>query len=184
MLEEESAGHLLQKLLPQILPSDVTFRCIPHQGKSALQKSIPVKLRAWLNPNTFLVILHDQDSNDCMELKRELQQLCSPCQHDPLIRIVCQELEAWYFGDLDAVQQAFPGFSAAKYKNRSRFRRPDSIVKPGKELEKIIPNFNKSSAAKEVPKHMNIDKNTSTSFKHLVTGLRNFVAARISERGN
>lgn len=70
MLEEESAMHLLKELLPRILSEfrSVTYRFIPHQGKGDLQKSIPIKIRAWLTPNTFFIILHDQDSHDCRKL--------------------------------------------------------------------------------------------------------------------
>ncbi len=111
MLEEESAGHLLDVVLHKIsLPDGVSFQCVPHQGKSDLQKSIPLKLAAWRQPNSFFIILHDLDSNpDCIVLKNELRQLCEKASnHTPMIRIICQELEAWYFGDLDAVEKAFP----------------------------------------------------------------------------
>lgn len=178
MLEEESAKYMLDVLLPKILPACVRFLCIPHQGKSHLQKSIPIKLRAWRKPRPFFVILHDQDSHDCIALKNQLQQLCaSASQHSPLIRIACRELEAWYFGDLDAVQQAFPDFIAARYRNKSKFRNPDSIVNPGYELGKIVPNFTKGYAAREVSKYMNIDNNTSASFKHTIASIRNLVEA-------
>ena len=59
MLEEESAKHLLKELLPRILSESqsetqtVTYKLIPHQGKGDLQKSIPIKLKAWLDPKYF-----------------------------------------------------------------------------------------------------------------------------------
>ena len=186
MLEEESAKHLLKELLPRILSEfqsetqTVTYQLIPHQGKGDLQKSIPIKLRAWLTPNTFFIILHDQDSHDCRKLKQKLKQLCvQNNKHEPLIRIVCQELEAWYFGDLDAVEKAFPSFRASKYKNKRRFKNPDAINKPSEELKWIVRDFSKRIAAREVPRHMNIDKNTSTSFNHLIGGLQNLVKEQL-----
>ena len=187
MLEEESAKHLLKELLPRILSESqsetqtVTYKLIPHQGKGDLQKSIPIKLKAWLTPNTFFIILHDQDSHDCRKLKHKLKQLCvQNNKHKPLIRIVCQELEAWYFGDLDAVEKAFPSFRANKYKNKRRFKNPDAINKPSDELKLIVRGFNKGIAAREVPRHMNIDMNTSTSFNHLICGLQNLVKEQLS----
>ena len=157
MLEEPSAKYFLEKLLPQIIPSSVTFQCIPHQGMSDLQRSIPIKLNNWLTPNSYFVILHDQDSHDCLTLKNQLQQLCAQAkQHTPLIRIVCQELEAWYFGDLDAVGIAFPRFNANRYVNKARYRHPDSIVKPSKELKRIVEGFRKGQAAKTIPKHTTV----------------------------
>ena len=151
MLEEESAGHLLDVILHKIpLPPGVSFQCVPHQGKSSLQKSIPIKLSAWRQPNCSFIILHDLDSNpNCIALKKELRKLCEKANnYTPMIRIVCQELEAWYFGDLDAVEKAYPGFKAARYKNKSRYRNPDSIVRPSDELKKIVKGFNKKQGGK------------------------------------
>ena len=146
-----------------------------------MRKSIPIKLKAWNVPDTLFVILHDQDSHpDCVKLKNDLRELCASSKHTPLIRIVCRELEAWYFGDLDAVQQAFPNFSATKYKNRAKFRNPDGIVKPGDELKRIIGDFDKGRASREVPKYMDIDNNESVSFNRTINGIKNLVAAQLS----
>ena len=176
MLEEESAKVVLEKLLPKIIPPNVNFRCIPHQGKSDLERSIPIKLNGWRAPNSYFVILHDQDSHDCVALKNQLQQLCTQArQHTPLIRIVCRELEAWYFGDLNAVENAFPRFNADQHENKPKYRYPDSIVKPSKELEKIVKGFSKGYAARTIPEYMNIDDNKSPSFRCFVVGVKNLV---------
>jgi hypothetical protein len=47
LLEEYSAKILLEGLLPRFFP-DLSFLCIPHEGKQDLEKSFPRKLRAWL----------------------------------------------------------------------------------------------------------------------------------------
>ena len=172
LLEEPSAKDFLCALLPKILPPDVDYRCIPHQGRGNLRKSIPIKLRGWRTPNTRFIIVHDQDSNDCKKLKRDLRELCRETPHpDCLIRIVCRELEAWYFGDLDAVQSAFPSFRAARHQNRAKYRQPDDIVNPSKELETIVNGFSKYRAAKKIPQYMNIDANHSQSFRCFVSGV-------------
>ncbi|MDA8001775.1 MAG: DUF4276 family protein [Alphaproteobacteria bacterium] len=177
MLEEQSAQDFLEVLLPKILPSWVSFRCIPHQGKGDLQKSIPVKLKDWRNPNDFFVIVHDQDNSDCLALKQELRGLCKVVKyHVPLIRIVCRELEAWYFGDLAAVKKAFPEFPAAKLASNRDFHDPDQITKPSAVLNETIKEFNKTTAAGKISKHMNPDPtaNKSESFKHFVIGVKKF----------
>ena len=69
LLEEESMKALLDVLLPQILPSETDFLCVPHQGKQDLEKSIPRKLRAWQTPALF-VIIRDKDKEDCIILKK------------------------------------------------------------------------------------------------------------------
>ena len=47
LLEERSMKEFLDILLPKILPENVGFRTIPHEGKSDLEKSIKTKLKAW-----------------------------------------------------------------------------------------------------------------------------------------
>ena len=47
LLEELSMKYLLLELLPRILPENVEFQIIPHNGKRDLEKSIPRKLRGW-----------------------------------------------------------------------------------------------------------------------------------------
>jgi Domain of unknown function (DUF4276) len=119
LLEEASMENLLIEILPKILPSGYTLNenCFlrPHNGKSDLRKSIPKKVKAFSNnAETKIIILHDQDNNDCRKLKKEIQELCNLNGNCPvLIRIVCRELEAWYWGDLDAIQKVYPNFKAA-----------------------------------------------------------------------
>jgi len=105
LLEEISMKNVLQILLPKILPPGYEYESNyflrPHEGKSDLQKSIPNKIKAFSNfpgPVIF-IILHDQDSNDCIKLKNELTRLFkSERKFSYLIRIVCRELESWYLG--------------------------------------------------------------------------------------
>lgn len=173
LLEEPSAKIVLDNLLPRILPEGVTFRTIPHRGKSDLQKSIPVKLRAWRTPGARFVIVHDQDSNDCVALKQELLSLCQHSGHDDvLVRIICRELEAWYFGDPEAVELAYPnsGF-VAKTRKRS-FRASDEIVKPSEQLERLIPAFQKGGGATAISPHLSLERNQSRSFQVFVEGIR------------
>ena len=93
ILEELSMKELLDRILPRILPEGVDFQTIPHAGKRDLELSLPRKLRAWNEPDVAFVVVHDQDSNDCVELKRELQGICAMSGRQVLIRIACRELE-------------------------------------------------------------------------------------------
>lgn len=77
LLEEPSTKTVLETLLPQLIPEDIIYICIPHQGKQDLAKSIPTTINAFrFSPSTKFVIVHDQDSHDCKQLKAELSQLC------------------------------------------------------------------------------------------------------------
>ncbi len=181
LLEEESMKRALEILLPKILPPSYKIgeNCFlrPHNGKGDLQKSIPTKVRTFSHfyEPVKLVILHDQDSNDCTVLKKDLQKLCEENGDCPvLIRIPCRELEAWYLGDMDAIEQAYPTFKASNFRNKEKFRNPDDC-RASSELKKIIPTFQKGVAAKEIPKYMSIERNTSESFNQFVNGLKAFL---------
>ncbi len=181
LLEEESMKHALEILLPKILPPSYKIgeNCFlrPHNGKSDLRNSIPKKVKVFshFHEETKLVILHDQDSNDCKALKKDLKKLCEDNGNCPvLIRIPCRELEAWYLGDMDAIEQAYPTFKASNFRNKEKFRNPDDC-RASSELKKIIPTFQKGIAAKKIPKYMSIERNTSESFNQFVNGLKAFL---------
>ena len=173
LLEEPSMKYLLDELLPCILPPGIAFQTIPHQGKHDLEKSIPRKLRGWKEPEDIrFVILHDQDMKDCAVLKQELLQLCAVTDRPCLVRIACQELEAWYFGDIDALCSAYGRPKLKSVIEKKRFRIPDAIPDPKKELHKLIPEHQQISGAKRVAPHMDIERNTSASFQQFVHGVR------------
>ena len=171
LLEEASMKEVLDIILPRILPSAVTFRTIPHSGKSDLEASIPHKLKAWRQPDVKFVIVRDQDSGDCVQIKSALQELVSPYGRQVLIRIVCRELESWYFGDLKAVSNAY-GLSLEKLAKRKKYRNPDLIENAKEELRKLIPRHQQLDGARRIAAHMDIEHNTSASFQIFVSGVR------------
>jgi hypothetical protein len=182
LLEEYSMKVFLENLLPRVLPENMKLNehyfLRSHDGKSDLIKSIPKKIRAFNNFSTpfGIVILHDQDSNDCILLKEELQSLCNPESKNIkyLVRIVCRELESWYLGDMDAIQNAYPKFAARKYKGKAKYRYPDK-TNASFELKKIVPSFQKVEGAKKISPFINIEYNKSPSFKQFLKGLKNLI---------
>lgn len=79
LLEEPSMKLLLQGLLPRLFPGWVEFEhfvCIAHEGKSDLDRSIPVKLKAWRFPYDRFVIVRDNDNANCVDLKARLLAMC------------------------------------------------------------------------------------------------------------
>lgn len=175
LLEEASMKAVLDVILPKILPESVAFRTIPHSGKSDLEASIPHKLKAWRQPDTKFVIVRDQDSGDCVQVKAALQKLTEPYSRPVLIRIACRELEAWYFGDLKAVSQAY-GSDISGLSRKSKYRNPDAIGNPKEELQKLFPKHQQIDGARRIAVHMDIDHNSSTSFNIFVSGVRRFAA--------
>ena len=125
------------------------------------------------------IILHDQDSNDCIKLKNQLIERCQSRANFPfLIRIVCHELESWYLGNLDAIESAYPSFKANRFKNKPRFRNPD-LLYASDVLSKILPGFQKRSAATAISQHLDFERNRSTSFKNFISGLQNLIATSV-----
>ena len=169
-LEERSMKELLDGILPRILPDGVSFQTIPHQGKSDLEKSLPIKLKGWNEPDTKFVVVHDQDYNNCIKLKQKLTNLCAGYDKKVLIRIACHELEAWYWGDLPAVSKAF-GRDISALANKRKYHIPDMIENPKRERKRYLPDMGQIDSARRIAPHMNIMENTSHSFRIFTQGI-------------
>ncbi len=163
--------NLLNGLLPRLYP-DLTFICLAHEGKSDLEKSIPRKLRAWREPDVRFVILRDNDGGDCVRLKRRLLQTCQQAgRADTLVRIVCQELEAWYLGEPDALAEAFENERLRGIGRKARFRVRDGVQQPSDAFKKLVPRFHKVSGAQDMAATLARERNRSKSFQVFLSGL-------------
>jgi hypothetical protein len=172
LLEERSIKVLLEALLPRLFPALEIF-CIAHEGKSDLEKSLPRKLKAWKNrPDDRFVVIRDSDGKDCKALKAALAAMCAEAgRDDTLVRIVCQELEAWYFGDLDALASVLGEPSLRNLSAKAAYRNPDAIAKPSRELIKLCPAFQKIDGARRIADRLSYTRNRSASFRALVEGI-------------
>lgn len=172
LVEEASMREVLESLLPKLL-SKHEYLILAHEGKSDLDKSIPRKLRAWQTPNTYFVVLRDNDNKNCLELKANLKRLCDDAgRPDTLIRIVCQELEAWFLGDLQAVGDAYeePTIPTV-YGTKAKYRTPDRVSKPSDDLAKMTKDRGKVGRARRIAAHLDVERNRSHSFQTFVNGL-------------
>jgi len=177
LLEERSMKTLLEGLLPRLMP-EMPFICIPHEGKQDLEKSIPRKLRAWREPGARFVVVRDNDGGDCHALKQRLVALCNDATYsDVLVRIACQELEAWYFGEPAAMAEAFGNDRLTEIGNKSRYRDPDAIQQPSKEIVKLIPEFQKISGARRMASHLSRTGNRSRSYQVMMDGIERIFAS-------
>lgn len=180
LLEELSIKNVLDQLLPQVIPTEITYICIPHQGKQDLANSIQKKIKAFeYAPKTKFIIVHDQDSHDCKELKSELLRICQPAeQANILIRIICRELESWFLGDLAAVEKAYnlkPN-SLSKQQSKQKYRDPDQLNSAKQELKKLITEYSAEYYAgthsKEIAPHLSLTENKSRSFQVFLEGIK------------
>ena len=181
-LEEPSAREMLKGLLPRFLPSAVTFQFVVFDGKRDLQKNVVRKLTGWRRPNTAFLILQDQDSSDCAALKRQLVGKCEEAGvPDATVRIVCRELESWYFGDLAAVERGLGLANLERYGGRSQYRVPDRIVSPSSELRKITGgSYQKVSGSRAIGPHMSLWSNKSVSFRVFLAAVRRLAGFAVS----
>ncbi len=178
LLEEPSMKEFLDSFLPRLIPG-LDFLCLRHEGKQDLRRSIPRKLKAW--ENAIFVVLHDNDSADCITVKNRLQQLCRQGgRSDTLIRIVCQELESWYLGVPATLASVYSRPRLAELSRKSKYRNPDMLPKPSAEVQKLVPEFRKTEGARRMGAVMPLDESESTSrsFQVFVNGIRRVIYDR------
>ncbi len=177
LLEEPSAREMLEGLLPRLLPEELKTRYIVFQGKQDLEKQLERKLRGWQQPDSLFVILRDQDSGDCQEVKSKLMELCQNAgNRRVLVRVACRELESFYFGDLEAVEKGLGLRGLAAKQNQLKFRASDNLGSPSGELSRLTGNqYQKVSGSRSIAPHMSLDNNRSHSFNVLLSGIKKLV---------
>ena len=182
LLEEQSMKELLDGLLPRLFPG-LNFLCVPHEGKHDLERSIPRKLRAWRVPGDRFVIVRDNDNEDCIALKDRLRQLCRGTGYDDaLVRIVCQELEAWYLGQPGAMAAAFGDERLRDISNLPRYRNPDARPNPSKDVEKLYKGFQKIDGARRIADYLALEGNLSHSFNVFLSGVANLMLRPVDDQ--
>lgn len=172
LLEEPSMKAFLGGYLPRVLPG-LDFLCITHEGKQDLEKSIPRKIRAFRG--ALFVVVRDNDGANCRAVKKRLKRLCGEGgKPDTLIRIACQELEAWYLGVPEILAEVYANPKLGGLGRKARYRDPDRIASPSSELEKLAPEFRKIDGARRMGVSMSLreSENRSRSFRVFVDGIR------------
>lgn len=173
----------LDGLLPRVFP-ELNFLCSEYEGKHDLTSSIPSMLRGWRTPGDCFVIVQDNDRQDCQKLKDALRKRCAQGQReDTLIRIVCQELEAWYWGALPTLAEVCGEPQVLKLANKKQFRNPDEIPHPYREIKRRVSAFQKIAGARLMAQHMNPDENRSTSFRVFMRGIAALAERMADDQG-
>jgi hypothetical protein len=185
LVEEPSMEEALRQLLPRIL-TNISFSVYTHQCKQDLLARLPERLRGYsryLPDNWRVVIVIDRDNDDCKKLKNRLEQLASVAglttrstagnpTYQVVNRIIIEELEAWYFGDWEAVRAAYPR-TLQNISHKATYRVPDAILGGTWEaFERLLKKagyfkggLKKIEAARAIAQSMDPDRNTSKSFQ-------------------
>lgn len=192
LVEEYSAEAALSNLLPKLLPAHVSFRILTFRGKADLLKKLPHRLkgyRKWIPEDWRILVLCDRDNADCLQLKQKLESAATCAgfttkatavngQFVVLNRIIIEELEAWFFGDAEAVLAAYPKVDET-FASQRKHRIPDEIVGGTWEaLERLFQRkgyypsgLNKVEAARSISFHMTPSENKSASFQCFCNGI-------------
>jgi Domain of unknown function (DUF4276) len=185
LVEEPSMEAALVILLPQLLET-ISFRVHPFQCKHELLSQLPERLRGyrhWIPANWGIVVIIDRDDDDCRILKRSLEEkslasgfatgtAAAGTPYTVVNRLAIEELEAWYFGDWEAVRVAYPRVPAT-IPQKKGYRNPDAISGGTWEaFERILrrsgyfrTGLRKVEAARSIAPYMDPARNTSRSFQ-------------------
>ncbi len=186
LVEESSAEAALSELMPKILGVRATWNIHPFQGKSDLLSKLPGRLKgyaAWLPQDNFIIVLIDEDRENCRRLKQQLESAAGAAglstrnsnRNGDRIRVInriaVEELEAWFFGDVPAMTRAYPGIPAS-LSRKAKYRDPDAIAGGTWEaLERVLRRAGyfkgglaKTEAARST-RHMDPQHNRSKSFR-------------------
>lgn len=186
LVEEPSAEAFFQVLLPRVLPIGCTFAVHVHQGKDDLMGKLEARLSAyasWLPEHWRLLVVIDRDDHDCKALKGQLEAMANRAglltrtvarrpEWQVANRVTVEELEAWYFGDWDAVRAAFPRVREHATR-RQGLRDPDAIAGGTweafeRELQRagyFKGGLAKIEAARTIAAHIDPVRNKSKSFQ-------------------
>jgi len=198
LLEEESCAAAMSELVPRIIGKQVSFRHHVFQGKPDLLKQLPSRLRGysrWLPADYRIVVLLDCDNDRCQDLKAQLDDISAgaglisrrrPDQRGRfhvLNRIAIEELESWFFGDVGALTQAYPGVPPTLARRRG-YRDPDGIAgRTWEKLERVLQDAGyygggipKIEVARNVAQYMDPERNRSRSFRVFCDGLKQLLA--------
>jgi hypothetical protein len=182
LVEEPSMEAFLRGLLPRLLPQDRTFEIHAFQGKEDMLRKLDARLRGyvhWLPQHWRILVVIDRDDDDCHVLKTRLDRIARDCG----LRIACagwqlvnriaiEELEAWYFGDWEAVRASYPRVSPS-IPDKQAYRNPDAIAGGTWEaFERILKQHGyfkaglpKVEVARAIATHITPGASQSQSFK-------------------
>ena len=179
LLEEPAAEAMLKVVCRSILPAEVQTRYIVFEGKQDMDKQLEKKLKHWNAPDSVFLVMRDQDSSDCLTIKQSLKHkvVAAGKIDKAVIRIACHELESFYLGDLEAVEQGIGLRGLSSMQGKSRFREPDSIANAAQVLKKLTKSkYQKISGSRAIASFLKLDgANRSHSFNVLLSGIKKLI---------
>ena len=91
------------------------------------------------------------------------------------MRIACRELQSWYLADLAAVEKAYNKNNISSLQNKNKFRNPDHLENPSKELKSLVPEYQKINGSRIIAPYLNIENDRSRSFYHFINSIKKII---------
>ncbi|MEJ3958989.1 DUF4276 family protein [Brachymonas sp. G13] len=209
LVEDASGEKLLEAVLPKLLGEQGnphTWRVHSYKGIGRIPKNLkpgtdankrilldrlPSALRGYGKTPGIdaVVVVVDSDQRNCAEFLAELKVLVAACNPAPntMFRLAIEEVEAWYLGDQQALQAAYPRVRVdvlGRYVQDSvcdTWELLADAIHPGgsaaiKKAGWPLPGQIKCEWAEKIGPLLEPNRNVSPSFGKLRDGLRRLVA--------
>jgi hypothetical protein len=148
LVEDYSMRQFLDGILPRLGFDEHIFEIKHHRGKEDLISHLDKIIPSLSKRAQQIIVIIDQDKKDCVALKNEIEEKMAHCSCKHKIRIACYELEAWFLGDMAAIEKCSPRFKARSFQGKKKYRDVDNIEKPSTVIAKIVPDWNDKYASK------------------------------------
>lgn len=212
LVEDSSGKKLLEAVLPKLLGeqgNSHSWRVHAYKGigriprnlnpgadptKRILLDQLPRLLQGYGRTPGIdaVVVVLDTDKRNCVDFLAELNALAAGCNPAPktLFRLAIEEVEAWYLGDRQALENAYPRAKADVLNRYVQDSACDTwelladAVYPGGlvDIKKVgwpLPGQIKHEWAERIGPLLDPDRNVSPSFGKLRDGLRRLVAEAV-----
>ena len=192
LVEDESTAASVNVIMRRLLgsASPHSWHIRPFGGKQRMLRDLGGHFQALQWADAVVVII-DQDRDDCVELKRQIESLAKYSLLVPSsvkaskrlfrVRIAMHELETWFLGDPVAIQAAYPRVRTVHLKRKRLATALDNEPNAWERLERILQRagyyksgLQKIAAAEAVSQHLSLspDVNASHSFRVFLRTLR------------
>ncbi|MCL2778369.1 MAG: DUF4276 family protein [Polyangiaceae bacterium] len=198
LVEGPSELAFFERWAPRLL-QDIPVRIHPHQGKGILPKEkkeapdpkrrgvldqLPAMLRGFANAldptKDAVIVLVDADNDDQETLRKEIEKVATT--YAPILQVratlAVEETEAFYLGDLKALETAFPEADLVE----ARKYEPDSICGTWELFGKIVGDGggNKVAWAKAMGPCATVlpARSRSPSFKELIACIMSLLPSK------
>lgn len=211
LIEDLSGERILQTLIPRILKDHVTYNIHKYKGIGHIPKKLStaseIKSKMLLNNlpsilsgfgRTFqsygkdysavVFVIMDLDKNDFSTFRNQLLTVLNSCNLQPTTYfcIAVEEGEAWLFGDLNAIREAYPHAKTVlleSYVNDSICgtweKLAEAIYPKGlaelKSQGRHVIGTVKCEWAEKIAPFMDLDNNKSPSFNYFYKKLRGVI---------